>query len=343
MTNNDTLSSFHQLTELISSYMISQCVFSSISLGLFDALKNEELSCKDIASKIGVKEESLHHLLMILKDKNLIVSEAEKFGLSSAGRQLSVGGDYSLRNFSLLHAQHFSKGWGNLTYSLRNQKSGFLYSEKMMPYQAVQSDKFLSTIFNNTMDELSALHDKSIIDSYVFPQYAKIIDIGGGQGNLLLGLLICRADLTGVLAEKAYAINQIESKLDDQFSGRLNLVTIDFFSDQLDFSGDIFIMKNVINDWDDNSALHILNNCRRTMKPGAKLLVIQHLGFNATKEESSSMFHHYLALQKLVMRGGSAPLRTKEDMEVILHKSLLKLTNVIDTDTGISILEAEAV
>jgi ubiquinone/menaquinone biosynthesis C-methylase UbiE len=56
--------------------------------------------------------------------------------------------------------------------------------------------------------------------------------------------------------------------------GRVSLIAGDFF-ESIPSDGDIYVMKQVLHDWDDPRALAILKNCRRVMKTGAKLLVAE--------------------------------------------------------------------
>ncbi len=38
---------------------------------------------------------------------------------------------------------------------------------------------------------------------------------------------------------------------------------------------DAYILKRVIHDWDDDSAVRILDNCRRAMAAGGRVLVVE--------------------------------------------------------------------
>jgi SAM-dependent methyltransferase len=39
--------------------------------------------------------------------------------------------------------------------------------------------------------------------------------------------------------------------------------------------GDLYLLRFILHDWDDADALRILESCRRAMKPGARLVVIE--------------------------------------------------------------------
>jgi hypothetical protein len=40
-------------------------------------------------------------------------------------------------------------------------------------------------------------------------------------------------------------------------------------------NGDLYLLRFILHDWDDADAIRILGNCRRAMKPDARLVVIE--------------------------------------------------------------------
>ncbi len=40
---------------------------------------------------------------------------------------------------------------------------------------------------------------------------------------------------------------------------------------------DLYLLKHILHDWDDGQAVRILENCRRAMRPGGRVIVIEAL------------------------------------------------------------------
>ena len=69
------------------------------------------------------------------------------------------------------------------------------------------------------------------------------------------------------IAQK-HAAGEEKSVLD-----RLSFVGGDMFADVP--AGDVYIMKHIIHDWDDERALSILKNIKKAMNPGGRVLVVE--------------------------------------------------------------------
>jgi len=116
--------------------------------------------------------------------------------------------------------------------------------------------------------------------------------------------------------------------------GRVSLIAGDFF-ESIPPAGDIYVMKQVLHDWDDPRALAILKNCRKVMKTGAKLLVAELI---IPEAGPAALLGSLLDIHMLVVHGGRE--RTKQEFGNVLRASGYKVQRVIATPTPISIVEA---
>jgi hypothetical protein len=55
---------------------------------------------------------------------------------------------------------------------------------------------------------------------------------------------------------------------------RVKFVECDFFRDPLPADGDLYLLKHILHDWNDEKAGEILRNLRKAMPPLARLLVV---------------------------------------------------------------------
>ena len=104
-----------------------------------------------------------------------------------------------------------------------------------------------------------------------FSQAGRLIDVGGGTGELLAGILAAYPRLQGVLFDLPHVVAHASAVQKASGVGdRLQTVGGSFF-DSVPAGGDTYMMKTVIHDWDDARAATILRNCRAAMEPGSKL------------------------------------------------------------------------
>jgi hypothetical protein len=109
----------------------------------------------------------------------------------------------------------------------------------------------------------------------------------------------------------------------------------DFFTSVPEGS-DVYIMKKVIHDWDDGRAATILDNCRRAMAAGGKVLVVETIVPAGNDPHPIKV----MDLNMLAVTGGLE--RTRDQYERLFARAGLRLARVIATRGPLSILEAVA-
>ena len=99
--------------------------------------------------------------------------------------------------------------------------------------------------------------------------------------------------------------------------------------------GDAYILSHIIHDWNEDQCLTILGNCRKAMKPGAKLLIVEFV----LPEGDTPHFGKIVDMVMLTIPGGEE--RTAAEYDTLLAAAGLKMTRVCPTASDVSIVEAE--
>jgi orsellinic acid C2-O-methyltransferase len=100
---------------------------------------------------------------------------------------------------------------------------------------------------------------------------------GGGQGTLLAAVLQRHRHLRGILFDVADVTHRAGRVLREAgVAERCEIIAGDFFVGVPE-GADGYLLANVLHDWDDRLAAQILRVCRRTMRPGARVLIIERL------------------------------------------------------------------
>jgi O-methyltransferase domain len=193
----------------------------------------------------------------------------------------------SIRNFALMFGlESFKKAIDDLSYSIQTGENSFKHANGMEMYEYFERNQKEAQIFNSAMASLTSAHASLISSMYDFSQFNTIIDIGGGQGTFLSSILKNNPNLRGILfdlphaiesAKKMYAQESANSKDKDNvhdIPSRCKLIEGDFFESIPAVGADCYIIKNVILNWDDESAAIILKNCLQAMKDTASSSVI---------------------------------------------------------------------
>jgi hypothetical protein len=106
------------------------------------------------------------------------------------------------------------------------------------------------------------------------------------------------------------------------------------FFDAVPDDGDIYILKSVIHDWDDDRAAAILRNSRRTMDVNARLLLIEWV----IPPGNTPSPGKWMDLNMLVATGGRE--RTKVEYRRLCAQAGFELTRLVPTAIEVSLIEA---
>jgi SAM-dependent methyltransferase len=95
-----------------------------------------------------------------------------------------------------------------------------------------------------------------------------VVDVGGGNGSLLLGLLRDRPALRGIVFDLPETVRDEEA-----LGERIDFVEGSFF-DRVP-EGDVYVLSTILHDWPDEKAAAILNTVRAAAKPDSRLILLE--------------------------------------------------------------------
>ena len=120
----------------------------------------------------------------------------------------------------------------------------------------------------------------------------------GGQGALLATLLQRYSHPSGkLLGVPAAAAKAAKSFADLGLGDRCEAIVGDMF-ESVPPGGDVYVLKRILRDWDDEQAVTILRKCRKAMTEDWRLLIIEPIvsrapGFDYAKLELFFPPQHY--------------------------------------------------
>ena len=94
-----------------------------------------------------------------------------------------------------------------------------------------------------------------------------VVDIGGGNGSVLMDLLAEQPGLHGIVFDLPETVRD-----ESQFGDRLEFVGGSFFESVP--HGDVYILSTILHDWDDEPAAAILRTVRAAAPDHARLVVL---------------------------------------------------------------------
>jgi hypothetical protein len=325
------------LLEHAHSFGKAHILSTMAELGVADHLKNGPMSADELAAEIGCHGDALHRLL-----RAAAVFDAVR--LNSDGRFQST------RFTGVLRADHPSSAaqwcryigsasqqaaWVDLTESVRTGESAFrrVHAKSMFGWFDTHPDEGKN--FSAGLGGLTRAEAPAIVSGYPFPQTGVICDVGGGQGVLLAEILKARPQLRGVLVDSAQVLEHARDYLHDQgVEQRVELVPGDLLG-QVDARADLYLLKWILHDWDDQTCEKIVRTVAAAMPEGARLVVIEGDQHRNSVDPRFSM----IDLQMLAVTEGGRE-RSSEQLNLLLTVGGLVPGKTHRTSTGLVLVEA---
>lgn len=315
------------LLELVHANWTTQAICVAAELRLADLLLDGPKSSADLAAMTGSHEPSLHRLLRALTTIDICREVAPgRFEVTPTGALLADGAPGSLRHWVLWWGRHLWPVWGNLAYSVKTGASARSLLTGQPGFKHLE-DPATADVFNRAMAELTAFATAGIVQAYDFSRFGAIVDVGGGRGQLLASILKANSFPRGVLFDLPHAMESAGQFLRDAgLEARTECIAGDFF-ESIPGGADLYILKSILHDWNDDRAGRILANCRRAMSPSARLLIVERImpdRLEATPEHRSLVRTDLSMLVAL-----AASERSEADFRALLDAAGFEVVRIV--------------
>jgi hypothetical protein len=323
------------LFQLASAYWISQAIYVAAKLGIADVLKYGERSSSQIAVATGADESCVSRLMRALCVVGVFRTNGEgRFALTALGKPLRSSVPGSLRAMVITLGEVHYAAWAYLLESVKTGASAFPHAFGAEMFDYLGREKADGAAFNRAMTDYSALSSCAVLLSYDFSGIRSIVDVGGGCGKLLTGILLMYPSMRGTLFDIRPVIAAAEESLKAHPCRERCTMVPGSFLESVPCDFDTYVLSSVIHDWDDERAITILQNCRRSMGQQSRVLLVEFI-VPAGGEKS---FSKLLDLNMLVMNGGRE--RTESEYRRLFDAAGLKMTRIIPTLSPLCVLEA---
>jgi SAM-dependent methyltransferase len=330
-----TISAHERIIDLGWGYLRSAALHAAAELGVADLLEAGPRTAASLAEEMGVHALPLYRILRLLAAEGVFAEdEAGRFRLTPEADLLRTGVPGSMRDAVLMLAHEtFWAPAGKLSTTVRTGETPFaqIFGADFFDYFA--RNPAAGPIFHRGMAGFSDTENAPIAQSYDFGPFSRIVDVGGGHGGFLVEALRANPSARGVLADAPHVLR--ESRLGDAgLSDRCELVEADFFRAVPE--GDCIILKRILHDWKDDAAVTILDVCRRSLRAGGRILVIDAVIPPGNEPHGGKL------LDVLMLASLPGRERTESDFRGMFAAAGLRLERVIATPAALSIVEASA-
>jgi hypothetical protein len=309
-------------------------------LGVFDAL-DEPRSVEELAARTQSDPPTLARLLRLLADLGLVEADGEgaTYRSTARGEVLRDGHPSRIRDLALMQATVPNlAAWGALEDAVRTGSGVYEQVNGASSWEHLAADPEAQRRFNASMARRASGQIAAVLAATDLSGPTTLVDIGGGRGAMLTGLLEATPSLHGVLADQPIVAAEAEEAFAAAGLGdRVTAVPCDFF-ESVPEGGDVYTIANVIHDWDDAEAVAILRTVRNAMPADSRLLVVEHVVDAPGRSFEELRDVHLVDLHMLVMFG--ARERTQAEYDALLTAAGFTTSRLAEPVSEWNVLEA---
>jgi hypothetical protein len=327
-----------QMMRLINGYQVSQALHVAATLGIADLLREGPRSSDVLADNVAADRNALYRLLRALAAVGVFHEDKDRvFSLTELGACLRSDAPQPVGPWAaFIGRPYYWLVWSHLLHSVRTGKYAFPLVHGVSNWKYRTGHPEESAIFDAAMTAITRGATEAIVAAYDFSPFARIVDIGGGQGQLLGSVLAANAHLRGVLFDQPHVVSQADKLLRRMdVHKRCEITGGDFFNSVP--PGELHMLKSVLHDWSDEQALAILRSCRAAVTPGGRVLVIERI-IGAPNIAPADKFGD---LNMLVAAGGRE--RSQEEFVELLAAAGYALKRVLPTGTQLHLIEGTCI
>ncbi|MFG3591031.1 methyltransferase [Bradyrhizobium sp. RDI18] len=264
--------------DLVQSHRITAVIYSAAKLNLAETIGDDAKSVAEIARLVSADESALRRLLVGLTTLGLCgQTDRDRFAMTDMGRQLDETADPSFKDWVLFESEMLAQSWSGLIDSVRTGKTASqLRGDGDDRYAVTGHATEWTRRFNAAMVSLTRTIVPKIVAAHDFAAACVVMDIGGGTGELIGGVLQRNPHLEGVAFDLARCEADARAHFDRLgIAGRCRFAAGSFF-EEVPRGADTILMKSILHNWNDDRCRIILRNCWDAL-PSGTLIVIERI------------------------------------------------------------------
>jgi hypothetical protein len=326
------------LFQLLTGHWPAQTVRAMAELRVVDHVVAGADSADAIAKREGSDPDTTYRLMRAGAALGLLeVLGDGRFGATPLGSLLREDIPASLRSAALVqNANGMWQAWATLPAAVRAGRTQVesAIGTDMFEYLAAHPEE--GELFAKAMSNMTGLVVEDTLALLDLGAARRVLDVGGANGSLLLGLMRVNPQIEGVLLDLPHVVDGARhAAAEAGVTGRFTAVAGDFFEEVP--AADYFLLKWILHDWSDDDCLRILRNCRRNAQAGGRALVIEGLISGGAQPGTVAL----LDMNMLAMHDGRE--RELAEFDGLFAASGWRRTAVSPTRSLYSLIEIEAV
>lgn len=324
------------MTQMVYGFWVSRCLQIMAELGIADTIGDVPKTAEELAEASGTHAPALRRMLRLLSGLGVLLKDeqTQRWSLTELGSMLRKDNPGSVYGSLRAHGHLLSwQAWGDLKSSLTTGQPSVekFMGDSFFNYLSAHPED--AAIFNGSMAAYQTLNAPAVVNAYDFSAARTVMDVGGGTGTLMSHILRAHPPIRGAIYEMPHVAKEARERLASLgLKERCDIVDGDFFT-SIPQGQDVYILSQILHDWDDEKSLRILSNIRQAMRPDSRLLVVE----TVLPGDNAMHFGNLYDMAMLVLVGGQE--RTEAEYTALVQKAGMKIARILPTTMPPSVIE----
>jgi SAM-dependent methyltransferase len=244
------------------------------TLGLVERAGSGGATVQQLAAETGTSEAALECLLDHLVAVGVFEHDSDRYRPTALGDQLSDDGVKRLLDINCAGGRA-ELAFVELLGTITTGKPAYPRRYGRDFWADLDAEPALRRSFDAQMNWRFRTQAAQIAERFDWGRFSRVLDVGGGDGTVLAEVLRAHPGLRGRVLDVAPTADAAAARFAAAgLGGRAGVVAGSFF-DPLPGGDDLYLLSDILHDWDAGHARQILTGCRRAAGPGGTVLVIE--------------------------------------------------------------------
>ncbi|SHF11095.1 methyltransferase [Streptoalloteichus hindustanus] len=250
---------------------------AALTLRLPDHLGDEPVTPDELARRVGADTSALNRLLRTLASIGFLRHvEDGRYTHSAVSELMRASEAGSLLGHGVT-IDALWQAWSQVGPAVRTGEAPFraVHGTDFYTYLS-EHDPEQSAAFHAAMNHATTQNNDDVVNAVDLGSATLVVDVGGGRGGLLRDFLRRHNHLRGILFDTETVVGEVFAELrTGDLASRCEIVVGD--ARESVPAGDVYLLRFVLHNWDDESCVRILSRCAEAARPGARVFVVESL------------------------------------------------------------------
>ncbi len=262
------------LSELLFGFLGTQLLYVVAELGIADLIGEAPEPVEVLAARSNTSPDVLHRYLRALAALGVFAEvEGRVFGQTPTSLLLRRGSGSGWHEFAVVYGSVY-RAFAEALPAASGSEIMFERATGVGWWEWLASRPDAAAAFNQAM-QAGAHHRLDSLADFPWHEVGIVVDVGGGNGTLVAGLLEQHPHLHGVVFDLPEVAAAASEQLKETPVGDRCAVEAGSFFERVPEGGDVYLLAKVLHDWDDAAALEILQSVRGAASADSRLLMLE--------------------------------------------------------------------